>query len=313
MTQTFSSPQVVCRPALPRDHADVAEFCKGIWEGGDYVPDVWPHWFNDANGCLVTAEYNGHAIGCAKLSLIDDGQWWLEGVRVDPTQRGLRVGSKMHHYLTDWWAEHGNGTLRLLTENPAMVHLCEKTGYVKTQELRGYRAAPIYESTDSFSPATDTSEAAAFALQSETIKLTNGLIDLGWRIGRPNEQIFEKYSGYEADSPALPGTCARDKCAPGASVVHTFHWWKDKRALFSAWEDEEEDKRQLFLGVLASALQDMSALFMDIRRFAARKKFDRVFLLAFLHPELLTQLERAGFSTRWENYLRLFEKKKSHR
>ena len=322
MTQTFSSPQVVCRPALPRDHADVAEFCKGIWEGGDYVPDVWPHWFNDANGCLVTAEYNGHAIGCAKLSLIDDGQWWLEGVRVDPTQRGLRVGSKMHHYLTDWWAEHGNGTLRLLTENPAMVHLCEKTGYVKTQELRGYRAAPIYESTDSFSPATDTSEAAAFALQSETIKLTNGLIDLGWRIGRPNEQIFEKYSGYEADSPALPGTCARDtpvlaggarECAPGASVVHTFHWWKDKRALFSAWEDEEEDKRQLFLGVLASALQDMSALFMDIRRFAARKKFDRVFLLAFLHPELLTQLERAGFSTRWENYLRLFEKKKSHR
>jgi len=311
MTQTFSSPQVVCRPALPRDHADVAEFCKGIWEGGDYVPDVWPHWFNDPNGCLVTAEYNGHAIGCAKLSLIDDGQWWLEGVRVDPTQRGLKVGSKMHHYLTDWWAEHGDGTLRLLTENPAMVHLCEKTGYVKTQELRGYRAAPINESMDNFSPATDTSEAAAFALQSETVKLTNGLVDFGWRIGTPNEQIFEKYADYEADSPALPGTCVRGKCAPGASVVHTFYWWKDKRGLFSAWEDEEGDKRQLFLGVLACALKDMFTLFMDIRRFAARKKFDRVFLLAFLNPELLTQLERAGFSTSWENYLRLFEKKKS--
>ena len=138
MTQSFSSPQVVCRPALPRDHADIAEFCKGIWEGGDYVPDVWQHWFKDPHGLLVTAEFKGHAIGCAKLSLIDEGQWWLEGVRVDPNHQGLKVGSRMHYYLTDWWAEHCDGTLRLLTENPAMEHLCLKTGYVKTQELRGY-------------------------------------------------------------------------------------------------------------------------------------------------------------------------------
>ena len=325
MTQTFSAPQVVCRPALLRDHVDAAEFCKGIWEGGDYVPDVWPDWFNDPNGCLVTAEYKGHAIGCAKLSLIDEGQWWLEGVRVDPVQQGLKVGSKMHHYLTDWWAEHGDGTLRLLTENPAIVHLCERTGCVKTQELRGYRAPPINESTDNFSPATDTSEAATFTLQSETIKLTNGLVDFGWRIGIPNRHIFEKYSGSKADSPALPGMICqanhvRGKCAPhlsltgpcqgGASVVHTFYWWKDKRGLFSAWEDEAQDKRQLFLGVLACRLKETSSLLMDLRRFTARKKFDRVFLLAFLKPALLTQLEQAGFSTSWENYLRLFERNK---
>jgi RimJ/RimL family protein N-acetyltransferase len=291
MTQTFSSPQVVCRPALPRDHADIAEFCKGIWEGGDYVPEVWHHWFKDPNGCLVTAEYNGHAIGCAKLSLIDDGQWWLEGVRVDPAKQGLKVGSKMHHYLTDWWLEHGDGALRLLTENPAMIHLCEKTGYTKTQELRGYRAMPIDEPTENFSPVMDTREAAEFALQSETLQLTGNFIDLGWRISTPNKHIFEIYSGYKAD------------------FVHSFYWWKDKQGLFSAWEDEEEDKRQLFLGVLACKLNDMSAMIMDIRRFAARKKFDRVFLLAFLKPEILAQLEKAGFSTSWENYLRLFEKK----
>ncbi len=154
MTQTFSSPQVICRPAIARDHADIAEFCKGIWEGGDYVPEVWTHWYNDPNGILVTAEYNGYAIGCAKLSLIDDGQWWLEGVRVDPHHQGLKVGSRMHTYLTDWWVEHGNGTVRLLTENPAMVHLCEKTDYTKTQELRGYSAISINEPTDNFSPAT---------------------------------------------------------------------------------------------------------------------------------------------------------------
>ena len=230
----------------------------------------------------------------------------------------------MHYYLTDWWLEYGDGTLRLLTENPAMVHLCEKTGYRKTQELRGYRAIPIDQTTDNFSSATDIYAAAAFALQSETIKLTNGLIDFGWRVGTPNEHIFEIYSRYKADSPALPGTCARGKCAPGrlapagsrpergASVVHTFYWWKDKQGLFSAWEDEEEDKRQLVLGVLACSLKNMSAMLVDIRRFAARKEFDKVFLLAFLKPELLMQLEEAGFSTTWENYLRWFERQKQN-
>ena len=290
---TFSIPQVVCRPAIARDHADIAEFCKGIWEGGDYVPEVWTHWYNDPNGVLVTAEYNGHAIGCAKLSLIDEGQWWLEGVRVDPQRQGLKVGSRMHTYLTEWWAERCDGTVRLLTENPAMVHLCEKTGYTKTQELRGYRAKPIDEATTNFSPATDTHEAATFAIASESVKLTDNMIDFGWRIGTPNEHIFEKYSGYKAD------------------FVHTFYWWKDKQGLFSAWEDEEEDKRQLVLGVLACAANDLSAMLMDIRRFAARKRFDRVFLLAFLNPQLILQLEQAGFSTSWEDYLRLFEKQKS--
>jgi GNAT superfamily N-acetyltransferase len=292
MTQTFASPQVVCRPAIPRDHADIEEFCKGIWEGGDYVPEVWAHWFNDPNGILVTAEYNGHAIGCGKLSLISEGQWWLEGFRVDPNHQGLKVGSRIHNYLTDWWVEHGDATLRLMTENPAVVHLCEKTGYVKTHELRGYRAKPINESPDNFSPAMDTREAAAFALESESLQLTGRLVDFGWRIGKPDEHIFKIYSGYKAD------------------FIHTFYWWKDKQGLFSAWEDEEDDKRTLVLGVLACDLSDMPALLMDIRRLAARKKFDKVFLLAFLEPQLLSQLEQAGFSTSWENYLRLFERQK---
>lgn len=292
MTQTFSSPQVVCRPALARDHADVEEFCKGIWEGDDYVPDVWMEWVNDPNGVLAVAEYKGHVIGCSKISLLSQGQWWLEGFRVDPKHQGRKVGSHLHNYVVDWWLEHGDGTLRLLTENPAMVHLCGKTGYVKTHELRGYKSTPIDEPTDNFSPATDTREAAAFALQSESIQANDYLIDFGWRIGISNEHIFEKYSSYKAD------------------FVHTFYWWKDKQGLFSAWEDEEEDKLQLVLGVLACPLDNMPEMLRDIRRFAARKKFDRVFLLAFLNPQFLEKLGQAGFSTSWENYLRLFERQK---
>lgn len=292
MSQTFSSPQVVCRPALPLDHADVAEFCKGIWEGGDYVPDVWHHWFRDPNGLLITAEYNGRAIGCAKISLLTEGQWWLEGFRVDPNHQGLKVGSRIHNYLTDWWVDRGDGTVRLMTENPAVVHLCEKTGYAKIHELRGYKAKPIDEPTEAFSPATDMHEAAAFALQSGSLQLTDRLVDFGWRVCILNEQVLHRYSDETAD------------------FVHTFYWWRDKQGLFSAWEDEEDNERSLVIGALACPANDISALMLDVRRLAAHKKFDRVFLLAFLKPQIISGLEQAGFFTSWENYLRLFERKK---
>lgn len=38
----FSSPLPAIRPALPRDIADMAEFTKSIWDGHDYVGEVFP-------------------------------------------------------------------------------------------------------------------------------------------------------------------------------------------------------------------------------------------------------------------------------
>ena len=84
MTQSFSSPIVVCRPALPRDTADVLEFTKFTWEDGDYIRYVWADWLADSQGFLVAAEYGGHCVGIAKISLSAPGQWWLEGLRVNP-------------------------------------------------------------------------------------------------------------------------------------------------------------------------------------------------------------------------------------
>src|SRR5262245_38354552 len=131
MTESLFSSQVLYRPALETDQADVFEFCKGIWDGDDYVPAVWEGWFHDPNGLLAVAEHNGNAIGCSKISRISEGQWWLEGFRVDPKHQGLKVGSQLHHYVTNWWLENGDGTLRLMTDarNFAVHHLCNQTGF----------------------------------------------------------------------------------------------------------------------------------------------------------------------------------------
>jgi GNAT superfamily N-acetyltransferase len=298
MTQISFSAPVICRPALAGDHADVTEFCKGIWDGDDYVPEVWDDWLNDLSGLFAVAESNGHAIGCSKITLISKGQWWLEGFRVDPKYQGRKVGSRLHNYVTDWWVENGNGTLRLMTDagNFAVQHVCIKTGYIKTHEVCGYKAIPIAEPAHNFSLVTNIREAAAFANMSESIQSTDGLTDFGWRIAMPDELVFEAYSGDQADH------------------LHTFYWWKDKQGLFSAWMNEEEDLRTLVIGVVACKLNDMPALLMDARKLAAHKQFDSIFQIAFDMPQIISQLEAAGFEKKWKRSNALvFEKKHPNR
>ncbi len=284
MNQISSLAQVFCRPARESDRADVTEFCKGIWEGGDYVPEVWEQWFQDPDGILAVAEFNGRAVGCSKVSRIAAGQWWLEGFRVDPQCQGMKVGSHLHQYVVDWWLVHGDGTLRLMTDGQNFVvhHLCEKTGFYKTHEVCGYRATALDEPVDAFTPVTDLQAASAFATGSESIQTTSGLVDLGWRICKPTEEALENYSNQNTD------------------YFHHLYWWKDRQGLFSAWEGEEEERRTLFLGVVACALEDLPMLLMDIRRFAAARRFNDVFQIAFDSPQIISPLLIAGFDKRWK-------------
>jgi len=289
-----STAAVTCRPALAQDRADVFEFCKDIWDGGDYVPEVWDEWFNDPSGVLAVAELDGRAIGCAKVTRMDDGQWWLEGFRVDPKLQGLKVGTHIHTYVTDWWLEHGNGILRLMTDarNFAVHRLCEKTGYAKTHEVCGYKTFPIAEPIDSFSPVQDLQEAAAFSTASESIQTAHGLMDFGWRVGTPSPSIFENH--------------ARE----GVDYHHFFHWWKGKRGVFSFWINEDREQRTIMhIGVAACAIQDMHALLMDARRLAAQQKLDDVFQIAFDIPDVISQLGSVGFEKHWKNNAFVFEKR----
>jgi hypothetical protein len=70
--------------------------------------------------------------------------------------------------------------------------------------------------------------------------------------------------------------------------------------LFSVWEDEDEERRTLVLGAVACALRDMAELLLDIRRFAAGRKFDDIFQIAFDIPKVTVQLLAAGFEKKWK-------------
>ena len=115
---------------------------------------------------LFTAEYAGHAVGIARIAHVAPKQWWLEGLRVDPEFQDKKIGSALHEYMTEWWLEKGDGTVRLWTnaKRVKVHHLCEKLGFVHTQERAIYAAPPLDEPENSFIPVAEQeiSEAVAF-------------------------------------------------------------------------------------------------------------------------------------------------------
>jgi hypothetical protein len=299
MSQTFSLQQVVCRPVVERDLEDIREFCKTIWEGHDYVPDVMEEWLQDPQGLFAVAEYKRRAIASSKITRLAEGQWWLEGFRVDPSYQGLKVGSLIHRYLDRWWLEQGNGVLRLMTssKNKSVHHLCESTGYTKLFEVCGYRAEPLPGRADSFTSAAfshgDLARVVEFARASASLALTNGVVDFGWRCVNPNDpkvlaDLFREYTGLDRN----------------------FLWWCQDKGLLIAWDDFDSQHKQstMGIGVLACTLEDMPVFLMHVRHLAAEQKKISVFWLAPVHEPVQAALRQAGFSSDWDNTACVFEK-----
>jgi GNAT superfamily N-acetyltransferase len=290
MTDSWHSPIVTCRPALPSDRADVFEFTKFIWDGHDYIQYVWDEWFADPHGILVSAEFGGHCVGIGKIALSAPGQWWFQGFRVDPKFQDKRIGSHIHKYIDNWWLENGDGAARLMTSSQRVKvhHLCEKLGYAKILEVKELEAEPLDEPGASFRPiqADEIPAALQAVLDSPVLTLSRGLFDVGWDAVHPTADIL-------------------------ASIQQRglAFWWRGGQGLLLAWDDDDEDGQVLGLGLPAGPLDTLSEMLLDIRRLAAKMGRVGVFWIAPFEPEILSAAETAGFSHHNDHTGYLFEKR----
>ena len=294
MKSIFSSPVVTCRPALPRDKADVLEFTKFIWDGHDYIQYVWDEWLTDPQGILVAAEYGGHCVGIAKVSLSAPGQWWLQGLRVDPKFQDFKIGSHLHTYTDDWWLEHGDGVVRLMTSSLRVKihHLCERLGYTKILEVKELEVTSLNEACTSFQPvrADEIPTALKVAQASPVMAMSHGLLDLGWDAMRPTEELL---ASIQKQGMAL--------------------WWRERTGLLLEWDGGNEEERLLGLGLPACPLELLPEMLLDIRRLAAQQGRVGVFWIAPFTAEALSAAEKAGYQHHREHLGYLYEKRHPNR
>ncbi len=276
--RSASEPRVVCRPALESDTPTVLEFTSRIWEGHDYIKYVWREWMEDPQGLLAVAQFGPRAVGIAKTTLISPHQWWLEGLRVDPDYRGLKIASHLHEYMDAWWLVHGDGILRLMTssERVQVHHLCERTGYSKVGAVKGYDASALGDSTDAFELVAPTQVAQAAEFVAAHPSDFSTWMDWDWRVCSPDLLALQ----LKAEQQQL-------------------FWWRGRRGIFAAWVDKEE--RKLGVAVVSCDPAALVELLMDVRRLAAQQGWAAVRWHAPTLESLQPALTAAGFTTDWDD------------
>ncbi len=243
---------VVCRPALAQDKADMLALTARIWEGHDYLPQVWDDWLLDSTGRLVVARLDGRLVGLGKLTCLAQGQWWVEGLRVHPDFEGHGIASHLHEYLLAAWQQLGSGVLRLATSAKQLPihHLCDRTGFIKVAEVSSFRAPALDEPAHGFArlTAANWDQVQSMLANSPSVHLAGGLWDLGWEWATPRQAFLER--------------------AAGQGLVFG---WRNGRGLLVLRIDEDEDDPLSplpWVQILACGLDDLPGLLLDYRRLA---------------------------------------------
>lgn len=135
---------LIIRPARAADRNVVMALVAQIWDGEDYIPEVWDEWLAAPHGELTVAELAGRVVCLSKLTRLRPGVWWLEGMRVDPAFRGRGIATVVTRYQVQLAERLASGQLGLGTssENEAVHRLVEHLGFARVAAFVKYTAEP---------------------------------------------------------------------------------------------------------------------------------------------------------------------------
>jgi len=271
---TFRRVTLADRPAM-------LEICAGVWEGEDYLPNVFDEWVAELGGQFTAAEMDGKVVALARLTKFAPGEYWLEGIRVHADYRGQGLAAALHDYHLDLWRQWDEpGTLRLVTdsENLAIVKLCERTGFTRQFEFT-FAEALAGAGPHRFSLVTLPEADRAFERLTQIpwyVEL-HGLCDLCWK--------------WRALTPVY----LAERIAAGA----VWRWGEWEGVLLTSIEAIEGEG--LWLQFPGVSPEDRLPFLSEARALAHTLGHRRVGWSAPMRPEILAELPSAGYTRTWES------------
>ena len=134
--------EIELRPLRPADRARVAEVVADVWEGNDYILDVFDAWVADPAASFQAAEVDGLVVGIHRLRPIEPGVVWYEGLRVASSHQRQGIARAMLQAAIEEARSGGQREIRLATGNPNAIALFESEGFrlrVAADRWEGFR------------------------------------------------------------------------------------------------------------------------------------------------------------------------------
>ena len=279
---------ILCRPALPKDRQPILNFLQDVWDGEDYVPEIWDSWLFTEPGLLAVAELGGMVVGQGHLSDLGGREWWLEGLRVHPDQRGQGVGSHLHDYFVERWLASDGAVVRLATHaNRISVHkMCERTGFERVSAFVPMESTPLsgrskHSLTEAGEP--DWERALEEVDEAGYFESLGGLMDNHWTFALPR--------------------AGRLRAEQGDRLLKSADGW-----MHLVRVDPTERERDAHLLATSATGQALETALLDLRRWMGEAGLDQLSWLAPKVPDYLEVAEKAGFARMDEEGLLIYER-----
>jgi ribosomal protein S18 acetylase RimI-like enzyme len=295
--------ELIIRAARADDRDGVLAFCADIWEGHDYIPYVWDDWLHDVDGTFLVAEAGGRPVGIVHVLLVTEREAWLEGIRVDPTERRQGIARTLVSQALVAARQRGAEVARLMTSaaNTASQQLIARFGFTRVAELVRYEAPADADGAGGELPGkrhlTTPGDGAfdriwEWLMQSNLRPFTGGLEILDWTARALSEPALHQYLS--------------------AGVVWTLQEWDTLQALAIAMppsaDDESDDEGRALLRVRYTdgAADGLGQLALALRGVAAEHALTAVDLwlpnLLILHDAM----QGAGYTRQDEAPVELY-------
>lgn len=289
-SQIFTRADLVIRPALPEDRAPLEAIAAQIWEGSDYLPRVMDEWFNDPYGGFFVVTLRNRVIGTGKITRLAEGEWWLEGLRIDPAYRGHGFSRILHHFLLNQVRQMGSGTIRFSTAsvNEIVQHLAQETAFSLVARYLPYGADALDEPVQSVwrLDPDDAPRVRVWLNQSAHYVHAQRSLEWDWiYMLLTDDRLAERLA--EELVYGWPQQGRRDTLG-GVIIVNP----SDK----ACWPGDPTLKIAYF----DTAPGDLTAAAQDMRRLAAALERVHVRIKVLDQPGRATAFEAAGYTREWE-------------
>jgi GNAT superfamily N-acetyltransferase len=285
---TFTRADLSIRPARPADRAALEAIAEQIWEGRDYLPGVLDEWFNDPHGGFYVAVLRDQVIGVSKVTRFAEGEWWLEGLRINPAFQGYGFSRILHHFSMNQVRQMGSGIVRFSTAstNEAVKQLAKETGFDLMATYLPYGADALHEPVQS-----------VWRLDSDDAPRVWAWLDGSQHFVRAQRSFEWDWSFY-----VLTETRLADQLAAGLVYGWPHAGRRDDLGGVILMTPVEKSRwlGDPTLKIAYLDAGDLAGAGRDMRRLAAASDQMRVRIKVLNRPERAAALEEAGYTREWD-------------
>ena len=124
----------------PEDRRRVEEIARGVWDGHDYLPEVFDDWVADPASAFQAAELDGTVVGLQRTRPLAPGLAWYEGLRVDAAYRRRGIARAMLRAAIEEARGQGYREIRLRSGGEDAAALFESEGFELRLRAVAWRA-----------------------------------------------------------------------------------------------------------------------------------------------------------------------------